>query len=153
MKTRATNPRRANADRYVLRGITVCDRWRDSFANFLADMGRKPSPQHSLDRVDGSKGYEPWNCRWATPREQSNNLSSNVLVAIDGVTKTAALWSDESGIPADRIRARLRKGWEPRAAVFQPLDPKCARAAKTARPWLWRKRLRERSSCDPGGGL
>jgi hypothetical protein len=59
-------------DRHVYAGIGVCDRWRD-FAAFIADMGRRPSDTHSIDRIDGTRGYEPGNCRWATPSEQSRN--------------------------------------------------------------------------------
>ncbi len=59
-------------DYYVARGITVCARWGSSFENFLADMGERP-PGKTLDRIDGAKGYEPGNCRWATAREQAAN--------------------------------------------------------------------------------
>lgn len=59
-------------EHYGGRGIQVCDRW-SSFENFLVDMGPKPSPRHSIDRINPDRGYEPGNCRWATAREQRQN--------------------------------------------------------------------------------
>jgi len=73
MITRCENPQFKDYKYYGGKGIRVCPRWRSSFSNFLADIGRKPSPKHSLDRKNGNRGYAPSNCRWATSREQWEN--------------------------------------------------------------------------------
>ncbi len=73
MIRRCTDPRRRAYRAYGQRGITVCERWSESFENFYADMGPAPTAKHSVDRIDGFLGYFPENCRWATPREQTLN--------------------------------------------------------------------------------
>lgn len=80
MITRCYNPNYTYYRLYGGRGIKVCDRWLDSingFANFVLDMGDKPTEKHSLDRIDSNGNYEPTNCKWSTPREQASNTSSN----------------------------------------------------------------------------
>jgi hypothetical protein len=72
MKDRCESSTRHNAANYKEKGISVCDRWADSFEAFFADMGERPSG-HTLDRIIGSEGYSPDNCRWATPKEQAAN--------------------------------------------------------------------------------
>ena len=84
MLTRGRNPNATRADRYVLRGITVCDEWLPGgdgrgFDRFLAHVGNKPSPKHSLDRIDNDVGYRPGNVRWATQSEQMRNTSRRRL--------------------------------------------------------------------------
>lgn len=73
MIQRCTNPNRKHYEEYGGRGITVCDRWLNSFENFLEDMGKKTSARHSIDREDTNGNYEPDNCKWSTQSEQISN--------------------------------------------------------------------------------
>jgi hypothetical protein len=79
-----------NFHNYGARGIKVCERWRTSFENFFADMGKRPSPKHSIDRIDVNKGYEPSNCRWATKETQMQNrrVLRNNKTGVNGVYLT-----------------------------------------------------------------
>ena len=102
--------------RYVEKGITVCERW-SSFENFYADMGDLPTEDHTLDRIDGTKGYSPDNCRWATYTEQNRNLSSNVKV--EG--KTLAEIARETGLTQTAITYRVANGLDPYAVTQKEL--------------------------------
>lgn len=81
MKERCNNPNAHNYRWYGAKGVTVCARWNDSFEAFFADMGSKPTPLHSLDRINPFGNYEPSNCRWATKKEQSANQRGKVAAA------------------------------------------------------------------------
>src|ERR1044071_950937 len=86
---RCCNPRNQNYKRYGALGVSVCERWRHSYLNFLADVGRKPSPIHSLDRYPDPYGnYGPGNVRWALPKQQSRNRRNNHRLEYNGDTKT-----------------------------------------------------------------
>lgn len=80
---------------YGGRGIYVCERWKESFTNFLEDMGPRPSPKHSLDRIDNDGPYSPENCHWADKRQQSENRRNSHLITYDGRTKTIKGWAKE----------------------------------------------------------
>lgn len=84
MKARCTNPNNKKFPRYGGRGIKVCERWRDSFENFITDMGRRPGAEFSVERVNNDGDYEPTNCRWASRREQGKNKRNSVLYNLNG---------------------------------------------------------------------
>lgn len=108
--------------KYGGRGIQMCERWRSSFENFLADMGRRPSPGHSLDRVDVDGHYAPGNCRWATRSEQQRNKRSNVCITAQGVTRALAEWAEILGVPHETLRQRVLRGWPPEDVVGVPVQ-------------------------------
>lgn len=108
-------------DLYGGRGITVCPRWRTSFAAFLEDMGRRPTPRHSLDRIDPNGNYEPGNCRWATHREQCNNKRNNRRIEHGGAVFTATEVARMMGVDAPAFVRRLSLGWSVDRALSQPL--------------------------------
>lgn len=111
IKDRCTNPKANGYHLYGGAGIKVCARWLNSYENFLADMGRKPSPRHSIDRIDGTKGYSPDNCRWATWEDQANNRSNNNRLVFNGITLTVSQWARKTGILKSTLRERLNRGW------------------------------------------
>lgn len=121
MKERCLNPGYKQYESYGGRGINVCARWSSDFMAFLADMGERPSPKHSLDRIDNDKGYEPGNVRWATPAEQTRNTRRNRYIEADGQRLTIEDWSQKTGIPSRLISLRInRLGWTERDAVLVP---------------------------------
>jgi Fic family protein len=109
LKDRCYNSKNKAFKRYGGRGIIVCDRWLESFANFLEDMGRKPTPKHSIDRIDNDGNYEPSNCRWATQDEQTNNTSRNVFFSYQGETKSLKEWSKLTSTEYSTLRIRIKK--------------------------------------------
>jgi hypothetical protein len=117
MFDRCINPKDAYYHRYGGRGIRICDRWRD-FQAFLADMGERPSPQHSLDRIDVNGHYEPANCRWATKVQQANNTSTNRFIVIEGRSDSLANWVRLLNInPYDLVYDRIKAGIAPQRAL------------------------------------
>jgi len=121
MKNRCFNPNEKRYSDYGGRGITVCDRWKNSFENFLADMGLKPTPKHSLDRIDNDGDYQKDNCKWSTHVEQQNNRSSNRFITIEDVTLTITQWEKKMGFNKNIIWQRLEDGWSEYDAVMTPV--------------------------------
>lgn len=109
---------------YGARGITVCDRWFDSFDAFLEDMGHRPAGRYTIDRIENSKGYEPGNCRWATYRTQQNNRTNNHMITFQGETLTLAEWARRIGIKAPTLERRINLyGWSIPDALTTPVRP------------------------------
>lgn len=121
MKRRCYAPKTDRYPQYGGRGIRVCARWLGSFENFYADMGPKPTPRHSLDRIDVEGNYEPTNCRWATRTEQARNTTRNRLITHNGVRKTLVEWAECAGMSSDLLRNRIdRYGWNIARALSSP---------------------------------
>lgn len=136
-KKRCTNPRSRDYPDYGGRGIAMCERWFASFEAFYKDMGERPGPGWSLDRINRDGDYEPGNCRWATVKDQARNRRTSRFVTACGVTKTIAQWAEETGIPWGRLYGRIvTYGWEPERALELVTTP----IAKSPMPKLRRRR-------------
>lgn len=109
MRGRCHSPKHPIYHKYGERGITVCDRWYDSFEAFHEDMGDKPTPKHQIDRIDNSKGYEPGNCRWATASEQARNRTTTRMYTHDGTTLCVKDWCARLGLNEKTVRTRINQ--------------------------------------------
>ncbi len=121
---RCCNPNGQDFALYGGRGIIICDRWRHDFKAFLADVGKRPSPKHSIDRFPNQDGnYEPGNVRWASQKEQCRNKRNNRLIEYDGKTMCLAAWAELLGVHESRIRGRLNAGYSVKDALTAPPRP------------------------------
>lgn len=127
MRLRCYEPANAAFKDYGARGITVCDRWRESPTNFLADMGPRPSPKHELDRRDNDQGYSPENCRWVTRKVNDRNRRSNRMIEFQGETRAMAHWCEKFGIANDTAKHRLDNGWTAEKTFTTPTRGKAAK--------------------------
>ena len=121
------NPEQKYQRNYADRGITVCDRWKvgengvAGFACFLNDMGRRPTPLHSIDRIDNNGNYEPQNCRWALPKEQSRNQRKTLFVDFNGRRYPVAEAAERfATVKKGQVVKRLKSGWTPEQALKIP---------------------------------
>lgn len=122
MLTRCFNESAAAYRNYGGRGVTVCDDWRESFDNFLRDMGPRPSSAHTLERVDNDGDYGPENCVWLPRRQQAANCRTNRKVTFRGRTMNLGEWAKQCGIRSGTIAARLDRGWPVSRALTTPVD-------------------------------
>jgi hypothetical protein len=124
MKERCSLPSNKHWADYGGRGIRVCTRWRDSFENFYADMGPRPSHLHSIDRKENDVGYQPDNCRWVTATVQANNRrtrSDALIITMNGKTMTVSAWERAAGVTRVFFRQRIRRGgMSPEEALTKP---------------------------------
>ncbi len=121
MIARCYNPKTVTYPHYGGRGITICQPWRESFAAFLADMGKRPGPGYSIERKKNGEGYNPQNCCWATRVTQANNSRKNRFITHDNRTLTVAQWSAETGISYAVLYQRFRHGWPAVEIITTPV--------------------------------
>ena len=126
IKGRCLNPKDPAYPDYGGRGICICERWLSSYEDFLVDVGRKPSPQHTLDRIEVNGNYEPGNVRWATRLEQARNRRNSLYIEHDGQRLCLAEWAEKTGIKNWTIRARLRSGWSVGRALTDSVKERAA---------------------------
>lgn len=122
MVHRCTNPKSRAYGNYGGRGIAVCDRWRNSFVNFLADMGPRPTPKHTIDRIDNNGPYSPDNCRWATRIEQARNTRRSIVLDFNGQSLTLFEWAERSGVPYKTLRSRVNARWNVERILSTPVS-------------------------------
>ena len=107
---RCTNPNDPRYKDYGARGIAVNEKWKD-FKEFFKDVGLRPSPKHSIERVDNNKGYTPGNVIWGTVNQQANNRRNNILIEYNGVMLTIAETARKYNVDYQLLRSRLKRGW------------------------------------------
>jgi hypothetical protein len=121
MKARCSNPKKRGFANYGGRGIKVCEQWQNSFEDFLAHIGPKPSPAHSVDRIETNGHYEPGNVKWSTKSEQLNNQRKNVVLTLNGTSRTVSQWARILKINEHTLADRIRAGWSDERALTEPV--------------------------------
>lgn len=124
MIQRCQNPKHDCYPHYGGRGIKICEEWNcvSKFPAFLAYMGRKPSPKHTIERIDNNGNYEPGNVRWATKKEQLSNRRNTVLLTFRGESLCRNDMARRHGLTPDQLRKRLRTGWDLERALTEPIS-------------------------------
>ena len=118
MIARCYKPKCSSYRNYGGRGIEVCNAWRQSFLEFLRDMGLRPTPSHTIHRLDNDQGYYKGNVTWESDNLiQQNNKTTNRLVTLDGQALTVSEWARKTGISKSSIGDRLDRGWSAKKAL------------------------------------
>lgn len=120
IRARITNPKHVSYMNYGGRGITLSPVF-DNYEEFLRCVGRRPSPSHSIERIDNDKGYEPGNVCWTTVKEQCRNTRDNRYLTYRGETKSMVEWCEELTLPYSTIRYRTKAGWSVEDAFNKPI--------------------------------
>ena len=123
IKERCFNPHSEDFARYGARGITMAPEWRNNFPVFLAHMGPRPSPKHSVGRKKNALGYEPDNVRWEIPEEQARNKTNTRYIEFNGMRKSHVEWAEHLGLSLPGLHARIRK-WGIEEALTRPVREK-----------------------------
>lgn len=114
IKKRCSNKNEKCYKHYGGRGVQMCPRWKNSFSDFLKDMGKKPFSGYSIDRIDNSGGYYKHNCRWATTKEQSINKRTTIFITVpSGEKKHISQVCSNSEVSVAKARRRIRTGFDP----------------------------------------
>lgn len=119
---RCENPNNAGYVWYGARGITMDHTWRASFWTFFEEMGPRPSPAHSIERINNDGPYAAWNCKWATIKEQNRNKRWNRQITFQGKTQCAVDWDEQLGFRLGLVRHRIDQGWTVEDALTIPLN-------------------------------
>jgi hypothetical protein len=132
MKQRCYNPKHVGYGNYGGRGITICDEWLNSFSRFYEDIGPRPSLDHEIDRIDNDGNYEPSNCRWAVPEQQTLNRRGNRRIEYGGKRLTVVEWARRCGMRHNTLSYRLDHGWSVESALTVPVP--CRRRNEYSQP-------------------
>lgn len=120
MIQRCHNPKSQRYALYGGRGIVVCEKWRNSFSAFLADMGQRTTAKHWIERKENDVGYRPDNCTWSIQADQAANKRNTIRLTLDGETLHLSEWARRIGISHRVLGRRLERGWSVEKALRTP---------------------------------